>query len=315
MPKNTVQFQRSMSLTEFFSTFGREEQCERALFAWRWPHGFVCPECGHTHFCNLHRRELLQCHRCHRQTSLTSGTIFAGTKLPLTIWFLAMYLLTQAKNAVSALELKRQLGVSYNTAWLLKHKLMQVMKERDDTKPLRGLIQVDDAFWGGERRGGKRGRGAPAKSPFVAAVETTVDGKPHAMRLSRLAGFTSAEVGRWAAKHIAPGSTIVSDGLHCFRAVSGDQTTHQAIITGGGPDSVTLEAFTWVNTMLGNLKNSLRGTYHAVSAKHLPRYLAEFCYRFNRRYDLANMLPRLGYVAVRTPPMPYRLVKVAEAHW
>ena len=86
-----------------------------------------------------------------------------------------------------------------------------------------------------------------------------------------------------------------------------------AIVTGGGPDSVTREEFNWVNTMIGNVKNSIHGTYHAISEQHLPRYLAEFCYRFNRRFKLEDMIPRLGYAAVRTPPMPERLLRVAEA--
>ena len=128
-------------------------------------------------------RQLYQCSRCHHQASVISGTIFEATKLPLTTWFLGLYLLTQTKNGVSALELRRQLGITYKAAWRLKHKLMQVMKELDDCQPLEGVIQLDDAYWGGERRGGKRGRGAPGKSPFVAAVATNGGGHPIAMRL------------------------------------------------------------------------------------------------------------------------------------
>ncbi len=86
--------------------------------AWRWPRGFVCPECGHTRHCVVGPRKLYQCNHCHHQTSLTADTLFAHTKLPLTTW---------QKNGISALELKRHLGVSYPTAWSLKHKLMQVM--------------------------------------------------------------------------------------------------------------------------------------------------------------------------------------------
>ena len=155
MAKNQVQFQRGLSLPEFLKFYGSEEQCRSALFRWRWPGGFVCPQCGHGGYCEIAQRELYQCHRCHHQTSLISGTIFEYTKLPLTTWFLGMYFLTQPKNGISALELKRQLGIGYNTAWRMKHKLLQVMKERDDRRPLLGWIQLDDAYWGGERRGGK----------------------------------------------------------------------------------------------------------------------------------------------------------------
>src|SRR5215475_1409671 len=90
MPKNRIQFQKGMSLPEFVQRFGAEEQCELALFEWHWPQGFRCPECGYGGACWLESRKVFQCHRCHRQSSLTSGTIFAATKLPLRVWFLAM---------------------------------------------------------------------------------------------------------------------------------------------------------------------------------------------------------------------------------
>ena len=312
MAKNQVQFQRGLSLPEFFRQYGSEAHCHRTLFRWRWPSGFLCPNCGHTGFCEIGGRGLYQCHCCHRQTSITSGTIFEYTKLPLTTWFLGMYLLTQPKNGISALELKRQLGIGYNAAWRMKHKLLQVMKERDDSKPLSGIIQLDDAYWGGERRGGKRGRGAAGKTPFVAAVQTDEAGHPIAMRFTKLKGFRNAEIAQWAQRHLAAASLVVSDGLSCFRAVEEAGCQHEAIVTGGGPACVTLEAFTWVNTMIGNVKNSMQGSYHAIRGKHLPRYLAEFCYRFNRRFKLEDMIPRLGYAAMRTPPMPERLLSMAE---
>jgi transposase-like protein len=312
MSKNVIQFQKGLSVSDFTAAYGTEEKCEKALFQWRWPSGFVCPQCGHREHCILMTKKLYQCNHCHRQTSLTSGTIFADTKLPLTTWFLAIFFLTQTKNGISALELKRQLGVSYCTAWSMKHKLMQVMKERDDAKPLQGNIQVDDAYWGGERHGGKRGRGAPRKVPFVAAVATNVEQHPIAMRFTKLERLSKAEIARWARRRLAPSCRVVSDGLECFAAVTEAGCTHRPIITGGGPQSVQHEEFTWVNTMIGNVKRSLNGTYHKVGEKHLPRYLAEFNYRFNRRFNLVGMFSRLTYAAVRTPPMPYRLLILDE---
>ena len=109
-----------------------------------------------------------QCASCRHQCSVISGTIFESTKLPLTRWFLAMHLLTQAKNNVSALELKRHLGVSYPTAWLVKHKLMEVMRLREDSRQLTGRVEIDDAYLGGEHSGGKTGRGSQNKVPFIA---------------------------------------------------------------------------------------------------------------------------------------------------
>ena len=104
------------------------------------------------------------------------------------------------------------------------------------------------------------------------------------------------------------------NGLHCFTGVGNAGCIHQPIITGSGRKAALNPVFKWVNTTLGNIKSAITGTYRAIPDKHVPRYLAEFEYRFNRRYDLAAMMPRLGYVAVRTPPMPYRLLKLAEDH-
>jgi len=253
-----------------------------------------------------------QCNRCHHQQSLTCGTIFSSTKLPLTTWFLAIYLITQAKSGLSALALRRQLGVSYNTAWAMTQKIMQVMKERDDSQPLAGIIQLDDVYWGGERRCGKPGRDSPNKTPFVDAVSTDADRHPLRMNMNVLKGFRSKEIERWAKRHLAPDSHVVSDGLACFTAVTKAQCGHTSIVTGGGPACVTLREFTWVNTMIGNVKNAISGVYHAIDHKHLPRYLAEYCYRFNRRFDLTALLLRFCYVALRTAPMPARLLSIAE---
>ncbi len=312
MLKNQIQFQKGYSLTELFHDYGTEEQCTKALFDWRWPTGFNCPACCSSSYCTLKNRSLYQCNHCHHQTSLTSGTLFDSTKLPLTTWFLAIYLITQAKTGISALALKREIGVSYNTSWLMKHKIMQAMKERDDSKPLTDIIQLDDVYWGGERHGGKRGRGSENKTPFVAAVSVDKDNHPLHMNLNVISGFRSVEIEQWAKRHLAKDCHVVSDGLACFAAVTKAGCTHEHIVTGGGYHSVNIEAFTWVNTMIGNVKNAIKGTYHAINPKHLPRYLAEFCYRFNRRTHLENMLSRFAYIALRTPPMPMRLAKIAE---
>ncbi|MDX2347876.1 MAG: IS1595 family transposase [Nitrospirota bacterium] len=310
MARNKVQFQKGLSLNEFLQEYGTEEQCFEALYALRWPSGFRCPHCGHDKCCELTVRRLQQCNRCSRQTSVTAGTIFASTKIPLSLWFQAMYLLTQNKKGVSAMSLHRQLGVSYNAAWRMKHKLMQVMLERDYDQRLSGFVEVDDAYLGGERTGCKPGRGAAGKTPFVAAVETTAEGRPTRIKLSVVKGFRSAEIRAWSQQHIVSGSTVISDGLACFNAVTEVGCVHDRIVCGGGRASVEEPEFYWVNTVLGNLKSALRSTYHSVSSKYSQRYLADFQYRFNRRYNLKAMIPRLAFAALRSPPMAYKLLKI-----
>ena len=125
---------------------------------------------------------------------MTAGTIFDSTKLALSVWFQAIYLMTQDKKGISAMKLHRHLGISYNAAWRMKHKLMQVMVERDRQHPLAGRIELDDAYLGGQRSDGKTGRGAPGKTPFVAAVETNDRGHPQRMKLTVVNGFRSVEL-------------------------------------------------------------------------------------------------------------------------
>ena len=168
MARNAVQFQKGLSEPAFDRQYGSEEQCRAVVIAARWPDGFRCPACGGREHSMVTTRDLFQCTACRRQTSPIAGTIFASTKLPLRTWFRAMYHLTQSKQGISSIELGRRLGVTQTTAWKVKHKLKQVMLERDATKPLTGRIEIDDAYLGGERSGGRRGRGAPGKTPFVA---------------------------------------------------------------------------------------------------------------------------------------------------
>ena len=194
----------------------------------------------------------------------------------------------------------------------MHHKLRQVMLERNQGKPLDGRIEMDDAYLGGERSGGKRGRGSPGKTPFVAAVETTEDGKAHRVKLRRVRRFTKKSIERITGRIVKRGAKVVTDGLGCFNGVADAGCTHEAIVTGSGRKAARHPAFKVVNTVLANIKSAITATFRAVHKKHAPRRLAEFEYRFNRRYDLPAMMPRLGWVAARTPPMPYRLLKLAE---
>ena len=316
MPMSRVQFQPGLSMPEFLARYGTDAQCEAALQAARWPSGFVCPSCGGAARTSFRRQGRLywQCGACQHQCSVTSGTIFESTKLPLSVWFLAMQLLTQAKNNVSALELHRQVGVSYPTAWLMKHKLLEVMRQREDSRQLTGRVEIDDAYLGGQRSGGKAGRGSENKIPFVAAVQTTEGGQAHLACLSQRP-FTKKSLDEFMAKSLALPLTVVSDGLGCFTVFAGQGAVHDRTVTGGGKASVKLPQFNAVNTLLGNLKTALTGTYHAVKfAKYAHRYLAEVQYRFNRRYDLRSILGRLVRAAVATTPQSEIVIRRAEAH-
>ena len=219
MSKNRVQFQPGQSLRDFFKRYGTDEQCAQALFQARWPQGFRCPHCGYHKHCQRRWRKALQCNRCKHQSPLIAGTAFENTKLGLSSWFLAMYLLTQSKNGISAMDLKRQLGVSYNSAWMVKHKLMQAMREREDSQPLRGVVELDHAYLGGQTSGVQRGRGAVRKMPFLAAAQVSAEGHPEWLRLSPVIRFRRWAVESWALQQLQPGTVVRSDGLRGFRGV------------------------------------------------------------------------------------------------
>ena len=269
MPTNRIQFQSGLSLAEFLKDYGTEVLCEAAVERWRWPKGFVCPACAATSAVQFRRgrSRIFQCCGCRKQTSLISGTIFHGTNLPLTQWFLAIYFVIQGKSGQSILELRRMLGMGYKSAWRLKHKLMQAMCEREETTILAQRVEIDDAYLGGERTGGKAGRGSENKVPFIAAVETSHDGHPLRAVFTRVATFSSDEVDQWAKSHLAPSALVVSDGLNCFRAVTKSRCSHQREVVGDQRRSSDMGCFHWINTILGNLKTAMAGTYHAFNCR------------------------------------------------
>lgn len=232
MKMNLIQFQPGLSLNKFLELYGSQEQCEAVVESARWPVGFTCSKCGCTrHF--TYRRgvsvKVFQCSSCRTQTTLTEGTLFHSTKLPLAIWFQAMFFLTQSKNNVSILELRRLAGISYRAAWRIKHKIMQAMFEREQTTVLSDRVEVDDAYLGGELPGGKVGRGSENKVPFIAAVQTNNQGHPLYAVFSTVMSFCKEEVETWAKSFLAPSALIVSDGLWCFQAVEAAGCVHQHV--------------------------------------------------------------------------------------
>ena len=249
---------------------------------------------------------LYQCYRCKKQTSSTAGTIFHATKLPLTLWFAAVHLIVTAKNGISSVELGRRLGVKQPTAWTMKHKIMAVMARREADTPLSGRVEMDDAYLGGARAGGKRGRGAPGKTPFVAAASTSPEGRPHKVKLVPLKGFRKREIARAPSlagprkrgPHRPP--ALLERARRGRRKPSRDP--HRLRAAGA-----RMAPFKWVNTTLGNIKSAITGTYRKLGPDHAQRYLASFAWRYNRRLRVPpTMIPRFVHSAVTNPPIPYR---------
>lgn len=316
MAMNAVQFQPGLSLPQFLIQYGTEAKCRRVLFRTRWPRGYRCPKCAgraHSRF-DRGGQMYYQCRRCRHQASLVSGTLFEATKLPLTTWFLALYLLTSTKTNLAALELKRHLGVSYRTAWRLKHKVMQAMAEREETRQLNGFVQIDDAYLGGERNGGKGGRGSENKQAFLAAVEVGADSEhPRHVVFEPVRHFDNTAIQDWSARRLGPQTTVYSDGLWAFRRIGDAGHAHHVKATGGLRAALDDPHARWVNIVLSNLKRSLDGTYHAIKqSKYARRYLGEAAYRFNRRFQLPNLLPRLLVATVACGPCAEPLLRQAS---
>ncbi len=215
--------QKVISFKEFRQRFQTEEACEAYLFQQRWPEGFVCPKCGGTGCYQLHGRREYVCKQCHRQSSVTAGTVLHHTHLPLTVWFWAIYLVARDKRGISAVQLSRELEISYSSAWYLLHRLRKAMGQRDRDYILSGVIELDDAYFGAPKSNGKRGRGTD-KASVLAAVSLTEQGHPRYLKM-QVSQLDAESVSTVAQQIICPGSGIHSDALGPFRAAPEEHTS------------------------------------------------------------------------------------------
>lgn len=282
--------QKPMSLIEFQRKFATEKACQQHLFALRWPAGYRCPRCGHDK-ASFHRtRHLYQCKACKYQVSVTAGTIFHKTRIPLRKWFWVTFLMGRQKSGISMLSLQRMLEIkSYKTVWTMGHKIRKAMAERDAYYKLAGLIEIDDTYFG-SAKSGKRGRGAAGKAKVVVAVETQAD-KPGFATMQQVESLAGAEIHQALKARLEEGAVGRTDGWRAYRVLNAGQSQHQPVAVGPGNNAV--KVFPWVHTLIANVKGNIRGVYHGVSPKHLSRYLGEFCYRFNRRFWEPQMFDRV----------------------
>jgi transposase-like protein len=274
------------TLRQFQSDFATEEACQRYLAACRWPDGFACPRCGYERAYELVKQRRYQCAKCRYQVSLTSGTILHRTKIPLTHWFWAAYLMTTDKRGVSALLLQRQLGLaSYETAWMMLHKLRRAMVNAS-REPLRGEVEVDDTWIGGEQAGLRGSRQLKERRAALVLVAVEKRGQASGRaRMSVIPDFKAATIIPFLTRNVAPGSTIYTDGLKSFSGLPEFGFRHVARtqplrseLRKGAKSAVPL-----ADRAIGNLQQWLIGTYHGVSKAQLQVYLDEFVFRHNRR--------------------------------
>jgi transposase-like protein len=291
------------TLPELEDRFSTDAACREYLFALRWPDGFVCPRCKAAKGWPA-RRGLWVCAACQYQASVTAGTVFQDTRLPLTLWFRAMWYLTNQKNGVSAMSVQRVLGLgSYQTAWAWLHKLRRAMV-RPGRDRLSGVVEVDETYWGEDEQ---PVIGRLTYDKALIGVAAQVDGKGIGrIRLGRLPDLTKQSLHEFIAQRVQPGSTVVTDGLPAYRKMEG--YTHQAIVIGTRRKQAS-ELLPRVHRVVSLLKRWLLGTHQgAIGHDHLDYYLDEFTFRFNRRDSASRgkLFYRLVQQAVQVEPHPYR---------
>ncbi len=273
--------QEQLTLIEFQQRFSTDEACMEHLFRLRWPESFRCPRCGHGSYCFHSTRKLYQCSKCKYQVSVTAGTIFHKTRTPLVKWFWMIFMMTRQKSGASMMSLQRMLGISsYKTVWTMGHKIRKAMADRDARYQLAGLVEMDDTFLGPSKPG-PRGRGAKGKAKIVVAAESHGDHPGFAV-MKCVPAVSSKEILDLARDKVVPTSNIRTDGWRAYCALAANEFNHEPHVV--SKDKEALKQLRWVHVLAANLKGNIRGVHHGVSEKHLDRYLAEFSYRFNRRY-------------------------------
>jgi transposase-like protein len=299
------------TLIEFMELYPTEEACQQALFEHRWPRGFSCRRCGHEHAWFLQRRGLYECASCHYQGSVTAGTVFHKTRTDLRKWFLTIWLLASTKKAPSAAELARQLGVTVKTAWLLRRKIQHAMGRRAGELQLRGIVELDEGFIGGRRRGPlSRGRRQPGKTLVAIAAEQTPGGGLGRAHLRVIENASAKSLSAAARATIAGGSLVQTDAWNGYAGLAPAGYDHRPRILASGRD---IDAWLpWSHIVLSNFKRWILDIFHGVSPAHLQAYLDEYCYRLNRRKERQDLFRRiLDRCLLYSEPATYSLLTAA----
>lgn len=291
------------TLLEVERRFATDEACRAYLFSLRWPEGFVCPRCGGRRAWPM-RRGLWLCAACRHQASVTAGTIFQDTRLPMTLWFRAIWQVTSQKNGASALGVQRILGLgSYKTAWSWMHKLRRAMV-RPGRDRLAGRVEVDETYWGSEEQG-VVGRLTKTKALIIVAVQED-GGKIGRIRMRRIPDLTKDTLHGFIQESVEPGSVVRTDGLSAYCGLSGYR--HDPVVIGRS-DQTGSELLPRVHQVVSLVKRWLLGTHQgAIGHEHLDYYLDEFTFRFNRRTSASRgkLFYRLVQQAVQVDPAPFK---------
>lgn len=302
-PVAGVEYPRT--LPEFDEWFSSEKSCAEYLHRLRWPEGFRCPACSSTKAWATARGHM-RCPACHRQTSLTAGTVFEGTRKPLRTWFQAMWHVTCQKSGGSAMGLQRALGLgSYQTAWAWLHKLRRAMV-RPGRDRLRGTVEVDETYLGGLEEG-VAGRETERKALVAVAAEKDGAGIGR-IRLQHVQDASACSLHDFVLASVESGSVVHTDGWEGYNGLEVFGYKRKVTVIRRRKEQAH-ELLPRVHRVASLLKRWILGTHQgAISHNHLPYYLDEFTFRFNRRRSGARglLFYRLLQQAVASHPVPYR---------
>jgi transposase-like protein len=292
------------SLIEFQAEFGTEAACAAYLVELRWPNGFVCPACGSLRAWTLKTKtHTFECADCGRQTSVRAGTILQDSKLALTTWFLAAFLIATHSNGLSARQLQRLLGLgSYRTAWMLAGKLRRAMVD-PQRAPLSGLIEADESTLPlrtkDDPAAGGGGHSLEGKMALVGAVEIS-DGVVGRLRLQAIDDYSAETLHAFLLKAVTPGSAVKTDGWSGYPGAPGLAHDPHVILP-------------TIHTVFSNVKSWAKGVYHGLRRPHLQSYLDEFVFRFNRRRTPHAAFRSILRIATAIKPVPYNMLISPEA--
>jgi transposase-like protein len=328
---------------EFLAWFPDEEACLDYLVRSRWPDGFVCPHCGHAGGWEIKARvrsraagatdktprmpkRLWQCPACDKQTSATSGTVMDHTRMSLTTWFHAAFLMAADKRGISALGLDAQLDLgNHKTAWFLLHKFRRAMVNANRSR-LHGTVEMDGSYVGGYQpglKGGRQRKGRKAALILVAVevltrtkkgqdgVERTVEYAGRA-RIEVVRGENAMVIGDFLERNVEPGSTIRSDGLAAY-GLACRELGYASLMRTQGKATREQQVVPIAHRLISNLKVWLNGTHHGVGRPHLQAYLDEFVFRLNRRASPeAAFQTLLGLGAQHAPVRRRTIIRASD---
>jgi hypothetical protein len=295
-----------LSLLGFQNRFPNEQACWEYVIKIRWPEGCRCPKHPKAKIHFKPSRRLFECYECGWQTSATVGTIFHKSHTPLRKWFWALFLMATSSKGVSMRNLQKHLGIkNYRTVWLMGHKIRHAMIQREGLYKLRGKVEVDEMQIGYSSPEIRRKTRHDNRTRFLMAIQEGKIGNPRFVKFEELESFFKDDLIRPIEKQIEKGSTLKSDGNASYLAAKKKGYEVESVVFDKEPDKAK-EHLKWIHWVSSNTKRGLVSTYHGCFPKYRKAYLAEFAYRFNRRYWPHQAFDRLLFACLNVPTKTLR---------